>query len=151
LLLAFLHDMPKGGDLHNHLAGAIYAEKWIDYAVQDNLCVDRTTSSLLAPPCDESCAPHSNQPAVRCAYADHVLYNQLVDAWSMRNWTPGKGSGHDHFFATFDRFLLAEINSVGDQLAEVASRAAADRLQYVELMHTADNMSSAQLQAGLGR
>jgi hypothetical protein len=150
LLLAFLQAMPKGGDLHNHLAGAIYAEKWIDYAAQDNLCVDRATSTLLAPPCDDSCAAHSNQPGVRCAYADHVLYNQLVDAWSMRNWTPGKGSGHDHFFATFDRFLLAEINSVGDQLAEVASRAAADRLQYVELMHTADNMSSAQLGAKLG-
>src|SRR5208337_283809 len=26
LLLAFLREMPKGGDLHNHLAGAIYAE-----------------------------------------------------------------------------------------------------------------------------
>ncbi|MCU1298084.1 MAG: adenosine deaminase, partial [Acidobacteriaceae bacterium] len=26
VLLAFLRDMPKGGDLHNHLSGAIYAE-----------------------------------------------------------------------------------------------------------------------------
>jgi adenosine deaminase len=26
LLLAFLRRMPKGGDLHNHLSGAIYAE-----------------------------------------------------------------------------------------------------------------------------
>jgi hypothetical protein len=25
LLLAFLQQMPKGGDLHNHLNGAIYA------------------------------------------------------------------------------------------------------------------------------
>jgi adenosine deaminase len=149
LLVAFLQSMPKGGDLHNHLAGSIYAEKWIDYAAHDNLCVDRAKSSLLPPPCDESCA-NTNKPEVRCAYADHVLYNQLVDAWSMRNWTPGEGSGHDHFFATFDKFLLAEINSVGDQLAEVASRAASDRLQYVELMHTADNMSSAQLGAKLG-
>ena len=150
LLVAFLQSMPKGGDLHNHLAGAIYAERWIDHAAEDNLCVDRGTSTLLPPPCDESCANHSYKPAVRCAYADHVLYNQLIDAWSMRNWTPGEGSGHDHFFATFDKFLLAEINSVGDQLAEVASRAAADRLQYVELMHTADNMSSAQLGSKLG-
>ena len=54
LLLAFLREIPKGGDLHNHLAGAIYAENWIDYAAADNLCVDRTTSSLLPPPCDEA-------------------------------------------------------------------------------------------------
>ncbi len=145
LLLAFLQQMPKGGDLHNHLAGAIYAEKWIDYAANDNLCVDRSTSHLLAPPCDQSCVKYTNKPAVSCAYGDQVLYNQLIDAWSMRNWTPGEGSGHDHFFGTFDKFLLAEINSVGDQLAETASRAAADHLQYLELMHTADGAGAAEV------
>src|SRR5580765_1047226 len=149
LLLSFLQTMPKGGDLHNHLSGAIYAENWIDYAIQDNLCVDRTTSSLLPPPCDESCAS-SNKPAVRCAYGDHVLYNQLVDAWSMRNWNPGDGSGHDHFFATFDKFNLATINSVGNQLAEVSARAATDHLQYLELMHTADGLNAAELGHKLG-
>jgi adenosine deaminase len=150
LLRAFLERMPKGGDLHNHLAGAIYAESWIDYAAHDNLCVDRSTSTLLPPPCDAACAKQSNKPAVQCAYGDHELYNQLVDAWSMRNWTPGEGSGHDHFFASFDKFFLASVNSVGEQLAEVAARAADDRLQYVELMHTADGMAAAELGAKLG-
>jgi adenosine deaminase len=142
--------MPKGGDLHIHLAGAIYAESWIDFAAQDNLCVDRTASTLLPPPCDASCARYTNKPAVRCAYGDHVFYNQLIDAWSMRNWNRGEDSGHDHFFATFDKFQLAAINSVGSQLAEVASRAAADHVEYVELMHTADNARSAELGAKVG-
>src|ERR1051325_5275528 len=44
---------------------------------------------------------------IRCAYGDHVLYNQIIDAWSMRNWRPGEESGHDHFFATFDKFIPA--------------------------------------------
>src|SRR5580693_2376663 len=52
LVLAFLRDMPKGGDLHNHIDGAIYAEDLIDFAASDNFCVDRTTSRLIAPPCD---------------------------------------------------------------------------------------------------
>jgi adenosine deaminase len=150
LLLPFLREMPKGGDLHNHLGGAIYAESWIDYGAQDNLCVDRTSSNLLPPPCDASCAKYTAKPAVSCAYGDHVLYNQLVDAWSMRNWNRAEDSGHDHFFATFDKFNLASLNSVGSQLAEEASRAAADHLQYVELMHTADGMQAAQLGAKLG-
>jgi len=149
-LLAFLREMPKGADLHVHLSGAIYAESWINFAAQDNLCVDRTASTLLPPPCDPSCAKYTNKPAVSCAYGDHVLYNQLVDAWSMRNWNRGEDSGHDHFFATFDKFHLAGINSGGDQLAEVATRAAADHLQYVELMHTADGRRSAELGAKLG-
>src|ERR1700690_2817650 len=49
LLLAFLHDVPKGGDLHNHIDGAIYAEDIIDWAASDNFCIDRTTSHLIAP------------------------------------------------------------------------------------------------------
>jgi len=150
LLLAFLREMPKGGDLHNHLAGAIYAENWIDYAAADNLCVDRTTSSLLPPPCDVSCAKYTNKPAIRCAYGDHVMYNQLIDAWSMRNFSRSEDSGHDHFFATFDKFELASLNSVGDQLAEVSARAAADHVTYLELMHTADEMQVAELGAKLG-
>jgi adenosine deaminase len=150
LLLAFMREMPKGGDLHNHLAGAIYAENWIDYAAADNLCVDRTTSSLLPPPCDTSCAKYTNKPAIRCAYGDHVFYNQLVDAWSMRNWSRAEDSGHDHFFATFDKFELASLNSVGNQLAEVSARAAADHVSYLELMHTADELQGAELGAKLG-
>jgi hypothetical protein len=150
LQLAFLRDMPKGGDLHVHLGGALYAENLIDYAVSDNLCVDRTTSILIAPPCDDSCEKYTSKPAIRCAYADHVLYNSIVDAWSMRNWEPGGASGHDHFFATFDKFSLATHNHTGDAFAEVASRAAEDHLQYLELMHTADAAQSGQLGAKLG-
>ena len=150
LRLAFLRDMPKGGDLHVHLSGALYAENLIDYAVSDNLCVDRTTSILIAPPCDDSCEKYTSKPAIRCAYGDHVLYNSVVDAWSMRNWEPGEESGHDHFFATFDKFSLATHNHIGEALAEVASRAAEDHLQYLELMHTADAVQSGQLGAKLG-
>ena len=145
LLLAFLREMPKGGDLHNHLTGGIYAESWIDFAVDDGLCVDRTTSVLIAPPCDATCDRFNSKPAVRCAYDDHVLYNSMVDAWSMRNWNPGEESGHDHFFATFDKFSLAAHNHTGDELAEAAAQAADDRLQFLELMHTADGGQAAQL------
>ena len=144
LLLPFLQDMPKGGDLHVHLYGAIYAENMIDWAAQSGLCVDRTTSKLMRANCD-SCEMHKDKPAAQCAYQDHILYNQMVDAWSMRNWRPEEESGHDHFFATFDKFGPAFDQHIGDAIAEVASRAAADHLQYVELMHTADGAGAAPI------
>jgi adenosine deaminase len=149
LLLAFLHEMPKGGDLHNHLAGAIYAEDLIDFAASDNFCVDRTSSQLIAPPCD-SCEKYTAKPGVRCAYDDHVLYNQIIDAWSMRNWRTGEESGHDHFFATFDKFGPAAHNHVAEILAAALNRAGRDRLQYVEFMHTADGGGAADLAAKVG-
>ena len=149
LLLAFLQKMPKGGDLHVHLYGAIYAESMIDWASEGALCVDRSTSKLIHAACD-SCEPYKNKPSVRCAYQDPVLYGQLVDAWSMRNWHREEESGHDHFFATFDKFGPAFDQHIGEALAEVASRAAADHLQYVELMHTADGAQAANLGSKVG-
>jgi adenosine deaminase len=149
LLLAFLQQMPKGGDLHVHLSGAIYAESFIDWASENALCVDRSTSKLIHAACD-SCEPYKNKPSVRCAYQDHILYDQLIDAWSMRNWHREEESGHDHFFATFEKFGLAMEKHVGDALAEVASRAAADHLQYVEVMHTAEGGQAAILGTKIG-
>jgi len=149
LLLAFLHDMPKGGDLHNHLDGSIYAEDLLDFAASDNYCVDRTTSRLISPPCD-SCEHYTSKPAVRCAYADHVLYNQIIDAWSMRNWKPGDESGHDHFFATFDKFGLASQSHVAEGVATVINRAAQEHVRYIEFMVTADGMAAAELGMKLG-
>ena len=137
LLLPFLRDLPKGGDLHNHLDGAIYAEDLVDFAAAGELCVDRSTSRLLPGPC-EPCELYRAKPAASCAYGDHVLYNQLVDAWSMRNWKPGDESGHDHFFATFDKFELASDTHVPEALATAINHAGMDHLQYVEFMHTAD-------------
>ncbi len=149
LLLAFLHDMPKGGDLHNHLDGAIYAEDLIDFAASDNFCVDRTTSRLIAPPCD-ICEKYTAKPAIRCAYDDHILYGQIVDAWSMRNWHPGDESGHDHFFAAFDKFALASHGHVAEAVATVINRAAREHVQYIEFMHTADGGAAPALAMQLG-
>lgn len=149
LMLAFLHAMPKGGDLHVHLSGAVYAEDWIDFAASDGLCVERTTSVLLAPPCDP-CEKYREKPAIQCAYGDHVLYNQIIDAWSMRNWRGGEESGHDHFFATFDKFNLTSHLHTAEEIATVANRAGKEGVSYIEFMHTADGGGAAAVAARAG-
>jgi adenosine deaminase len=113
LVLAFLRDMPKGGDLHNHLSGAIYAETLIDWAAAQNDCVDSQTFHLAPPPCGpgKSVVPANN------AFADPVLYRNLVDAFSMRNWQLSGESGHDHFFDSFDKFMAATVGNTGAMLA----------------------------------
>jgi len=150
LALAFLREMPKGGDLHNHLAGAVYAEDLIDYAARDKLCVDRATMTAVRGECDQNCTPGAGKPAAECAYREQSLYDALVDAWSMRNWERGRESGHDHFFAAFAKFDLPLNDHIGEAMARVIERAAADRLEYVELMHTVGGMQSAELGAKAG-
>ena len=146
LLHAFLQEMPKGGDLHNHLSGAVYAESFIAYAVQDGLCVDRLNLSFTQPPCD----PASGKPPASVALQDSTLYGHLLDAFSMRQFIPGTESGHDHFFATFGKFGAATNAHTADMLAEVRSRAAAGHLQYMELMFNPDSGAAGKLGASLG-
>ena len=134
LLLAFLRQMPKGGDLHNHLYGAIYAESFIQWAAQDGLCVQRTTMTLVVPPCDES----AGKPPAAQALKDPTLYAQLVDAFSMRDWNAARDSGHDHFFNSFLKFDAVTTNHISDMLAEAAKLAANDRVTYLELMFAPD-------------
>src|SRR6185369_2599368 len=100
--LAFLLKMPKGADLHNHLSGAIYAERYIEWAAAKGLCINTTTMSLVVPASPSKCEPEQT-PASK-ALTSSVLYRQMVDAWSMRNWQLSGQSGHDHFFDAFGRF-----------------------------------------------
>src|SRR5712691_11305141 len=132
LLLAFLAEMPKGGDLHNHLSGAVYAESYLRWAAEDNLCLATATMTLVAGTCDAN----AGRPPASVVLQNATLYSQAIDAMSMRHWDPAL-NGHDHFFATFGKFGAAS-GRTGDMLAEVAARAAAEHVNYLELMLTPD-------------
>ena len=129
LLRAFLYRMPKGGDLHNHLSGAAYAEATIRAAAAAGLCINPETAQVLHPPCAAPARPMAD------AVSDATLNRLVVNAWSMRDFVSTSGhSGHDHFFGAFSKFGGAA--SMGDMAAEVVNRAARQRMRYVELMVT---------------
>lgn len=136
LLFNFLRDMPKGGDLHNHMTGAVYAESYIQWAAEANLCADRKSLSLSAPPCKEGQVP------AKQALTDSVLYRNMIGAWSMLGWPWSQMSPHDHFFDTFLKFDPAGAGHYGDMFAELASRNADGNVQYVELMLSPDEFRS---------
>ena len=130
-LRTFLHRMPKGADLHVHLSGAVYAERVIEWAVLDGLCVRLADLAIVAPPCAEGGVPAGD------TQKDQGLYDRLVNALSMRFYTPTAAvpSGHDQFFSTFGRIMVAPhraFEMVVDQLVQHQS----DGEQYVELMMT---------------
>jgi adenosine deaminase len=139
LLEAFLREMPKGGDLHSHLSGAIYAESYLKWAGEDNLCLIVATFTLASGACDAN----AGRPAASAVFQDSALYNATIDAWSMRHWPAGR-NGHDHFFAAFGKFSLAS-NRLGDMLAEITARAAAEKVSYLELILTPDGGVSNRL------
>lgn len=144
LLLEFMRMMPKGGDLHNHLSGAVYAESYIQFAAKDGLCVDRKSLALVsAREGGSTCDAEKGHVPASAALGDPVLYRDMIDAWSMRNHEISGQPAHDHFFDTFLKFDHATTNHMGEMLAEVVSRAAHGNLVYLELILAADELDPA--------
>jgi adenosine deaminase len=155
-LNAFLRRMPKGADLHMHLSGAIYAETFIKDAAADLLCVDPKAMSFFKPKATTRSLPPQpvcGEGNVRAedAFKNQKLYDALVDSFSMRSFVPSAGtSGHDQFFATFDRFSGIDKSHTGEWLDEVATRAASQNEQYLEIMETPDFSAAAELGNKIG-
>jgi adenosine deaminase len=145
-MLAFLKKMPKGGDLHNHLSGAIYAESFIRWASDNGFCVNQETLSLSLPPCEQV----KGQIPASTAFTNQFLYRQLVDSWSTRHWQFSGKNGHDQFFDSFAKFGAVTRDHTGQMLAEVAARSARGHVLYLELMLTPDGAISKQIGQKVG-
>jgi adenosine deaminase len=130
-LRAFLYRMPKGGDLHTHLSGSVYAERFIAWAAQEELCVDLQIVVVAKAQCDRTGA----RPVAE-AVRDQKLYDRLINAFSMRDFLPTLAvpTGHDEFFATFDRFSAVSGSHFVDMTANQLKLYESENVQYVEFM-----------------
>jgi adenosine deaminase len=144
-LYAMLREMPKGGDLHSHLSGAVYAESFLAWAAEDRVCI--RLSDLIALGGAETC--DNNAIRADTLMRNQALYDRIVDEWSTRNWRRESESGHYQFFATFGKFGGTTRNRTGDMIAEVMRRAHAGNVRYLELMNT-PNDGAANLGESVG-
>ncbi|MEA5126224.1 adenosine deaminase family protein [Xanthomonas floridensis] len=139
-LRAWLQAMPKGGDLHNHLSGSVYAEDYLQWASEDGACVQLDDLSLRAPPCGKA-----QEPASGLAARNAALYGRVVDALSMRRFLPtaAQPTGHGQFFGSFGKFDAVVHTRVADAVAAVLDQAARDRVPYVEIIANPPQMDQA--------
>lgn len=138
----FLHELPKGADLHHHLSGAVSTETLIRFAISDGLCIDTVTVVASPPPCGANQRPASDTTR------DRSFATQVLDAWSMQDFA-GPESGHDHFFAAFGKFSAATLHK-GEMLAEAVQRAAAQHEFYLETMVSRQSSTVAALAGKIG-
>ncbi|HHL43420.1 MAG TPA: adenosine deaminase, partial [Hellea balneolensis] len=132
-LREFVQAMPKGGDLHNHLFGAVYAESILRYAEEDGMCIDADALAVRYPGPD-GCGALSDAKTALAGNQD--LRNRLIDQFSIRDFVPSPGwSGHDQFFRTFG-LMAALPYRFADMTAEAANNAGRQNITYLELLHT---------------
>ena len=134
---------PKGGDLHNHLSGAFYAESFIDLAISKGMCVHPLSKMLSAPPCkkDENGTEIGvliGKPASANRVNEYGIphLTEIIDQLSVRDYSLREISGHDQFFSTFARFSSLVPENRGDIVAEVSTRASRQNILYLELMQS---------------
>lgn len=138
LVRQFLQRMPKGADLHSHLSGAVYAESYLDWAAQADLCVDTARKAILPTTCaigDGSGAAPTQVPASKLSSSAAAA---MVDHMSMRNLAESGRSGHDQFFDAFSVFgPVSDLpGKSAAMMAELTNRAAAQNILHLELMNT---------------
>jgi len=122
MLRAFVQRMPKGGDLHSHLSGAVYAESYLQWAAEGNFCVDLVGQRLVPPPCQQS----DQMPLAKTLLQKNAARDLLISKLSTRDLDFAGQSGHDQFFAAFGGFGAASnpYEHGVEMLIEVANRAA---------------------------
>jgi adenosine deaminase/adenosine deaminase CECR1 len=145
-LRAFLQRMPKGGDIHTHLGGAVYAETYLDWALDTGYCVRESPDALRLSRCtdDPSLTPLSGK------LYDSGAYDRLIDQMSVRDLAQSGRSGRDEFFVSFRTFGPVSRLRVGEGAAEVATRAANQRTYYLELMVSVQNGAVRKLGSQIG-
>lgn len=136
-LLLFLQQMPKGGILHSHLSGAVFAEDLVSLGAAENYCLNpNTQTAYLNPNC---------QPKLQFKSILHESnnYNSVLDAWSLRDFDFNAHTGEQHFFAVFGKFGAVTEENRGQILADVVRQAYQQKIIYLELMTNPDNFSAA--------
>lgn len=149
VLRAFVQRMPKGGDIHSHLSGAVYAEHYLEWAAADGYCVDPGANALIAP---NACGQDSTYFPASDLLSRTSIYDALVNQWSTRNLPFAGRSGHDQFFQAFAGFSPITDSAArwDDMVAEVANRAASQHISYLELMFTVQGSAVRQLGQEVG-
>jgi adenosine deaminase len=129
-LAAFTRAMPKGGELHTHLGGNVFAETLLAWAVEDGGCVDVVQLALRPP-----CTPSETLKPASAVLADETLRSALLDSLSVRHPGFRDRSGHDQFFTAFARLGMPP-DRAGDALAYAMEGLAQQNTFYLEIMIT---------------
>lgn len=128
-LTAFFQQMPKGGDLHHHYLGSIYAEPLLERAIKNDFYLNTETMDV------SKIKPNNgNWVLFSVLNKDGKLkeYQQkILETWSVKDYN-GSVPSDDLFFDSFDKFFPAADGHFAEGLLELKKRAIAENVNYIE-------------------
>lgn len=139
-LTLFFTMMPKGGDLHHHYSGAIYAEQFLQWVDKQNYCVDKKTYQIETDAAKVALQRAAAPTARTCvggeaAMLDNGMLAELLQRWGTKDFYnhSGQQTPPDRtFFDTFGYFNAVASTNTADGLRTLKQRAINENVGYIE-------------------
>jgi adenosine deaminase/adenosine deaminase CECR1 len=129
-LTAFFSQMPKGGDLHHHFSGSIYAEPLLRRAIADDFYLNTETMDVLK---EKPATGNWEQFSTLKSSGTLEAYKQkIMQKWSIKDYNGMNYPSDKLFFESFMKFEPAIQGNFGQGVLELKNRAISENVSYIE-------------------
>ncbi len=129
-LTAFFAQMPKGGDLHHHYSGAIYAEPLLEHAIAQNFFLNIETMKVAK---EKISNGKWMQFSELIANGELNAYKtKIMRKWSVKDYNDADYPSDKLFFESFNKFSPAIDDFFESGLLEIKNRAIKEHVTYIE-------------------
>lgn len=129
-LTAFFSQMPKGGDLHHHYSGSVYAEPILEYAITENFYLNTETMMVSR---EKLSNENWEQFSTIKSKGELEKYKQkIIHKWSVKDYNNVDYPSDKLFFESFEKFMPASNENFKSGLLELKNRAIKENLSYIE-------------------
>ena len=129
-LTAFFSQMPKGGDLHHHFSGSIYAEPLLQRAIIDDFYLNIETMDVRKQ------KPTSGKWELFSTLQNNgslEFYKQkIMQKWSIKDYNGVDYPSDKLFFESFMKFEPVIQGNFAQGMMELKNRAVSENLNYIE-------------------
>jgi len=128
----FCNMMPKGGDIHHHYSGSIYAETYLDWLNDANGAINAKTFEVWNHNTDSKI----DSVSISKLRSNDKMYRKLLKLWSNKDFSNHfhqQAAPDESFFTTF-RYFGALATCKNRDLQILKARALKENVSYIETM-----------------
>lgn len=129
-LTAFFSQMPKGGDLHHHFSGSIYAEPMLEDAINEDFYLNTATMEVMRQKPNTGNWEQFSTINKRGELYDYK--QKIMEKWSAKDYNGISYPSDKLFFESFGKFSPTIPGHFGEGLLELKKRAISENVSYIE-------------------
>ena len=136
MLRKFFQNMPKGGDLHHHYSGSVYAETYLEGLEKADAWINPKTLEIRVDRPKVQRESWKNISSLKKAKTWKKVKTALLKSWSILyyHYNGNNLPPDQHFFNSFGKFGPAKTSTLEAGLRKIKARAKKEHTLYIESM-----------------